>query len=382
MKIPMMEMGAKISQVRKFMAKSNVDAWLIYDFESCDTTGASLLGSLTPHSRQYMIIITQDDPIIIIKSQIESHELNEIASNLKVVNYQTQNDFIQTIQDYSANYSQIAINFSKNPVTDSLPAGRFTMLQEALPNVEWVSGENLMQIIQSLLAPQQIASHEHAAKICTQIMEQAFSFIAERIGKVREREVVDYILSRFKEEKLVTDNEPMAAVQANSANPHYTAGEYVIRKNNLIMIDLWAKWDIFADITWMAYSGSHIPDKIQDIWSIVKQAQKTATDSIKPDIPGRIPDERAREVLICAGFEGNILHRTGHSIDTAVHGRGANLDSFEMPENRLLLPNLVVSVEPGIYLQNNFGIRSEIDVLITTTGARITTKPQESILRI
>jgi len=382
MKIPLMEMGAKFSQVRKFMAKSDVDAWLIYDFEGCDTTGTSLLGPLTPHSRQYMIIITQDDPIIVIKSQIESHELTGITSNLKVVNYRTQSHFIQTIQDYGAKYSRIAVNLSKNPVTDYLPAGRFTMLQETLPDVKWVSGENLMQIIQSLLTPQQIAGHERAAKTCTQIMGQAFSFIAERIGKVRESDVVDYIVSRFKEEKLVTNDEPMVAVQANSANPHYTAGDDIIQKNNLIMIDLWAKWDIFADITWMAYTGSHIPVKIQDIWNVVQQAQKAATNSIKPDIPGRIPDERAREVLIKAGFEDNILHRTGHSIDTAVHGRGANLDSFEMPENRLLLPNLVVSVEPGIYLPNHFGIRSEIDVIVTTNGAKITTKPQESILCI
>ncbi|MFX1563163.1 MAG: M24 family metallopeptidase [Promethearchaeota archaeon] len=382
MKIPIMEMDRKVSQVRKFMVESDIDAWLIYDFEGSDATGAAILGSLTPHSRQYAIIITQDEPIIIIKSQIESHELIGLVPNLKVINYKTQSEFKQTLSRQGARYGCIAVNCSKNPVTDFLPAGRFVMLRESLPSAKWVSGENLMQIIHSVLTPAQLSSQEHAAKTCTKIMEQAFSFIAERIGKVRECEVADFILSRFAEEKLVTVEEPMVAVQANSANPHYTAGDYVIKKNNLIMIDLWAKWDIFADITWMAYTGSSIPEKIQDIWGTVLQARKNATDSIRPGIPGSIPDEHAREVLIKAGFENNILHRTGHSIDSAVHGKGVNLDSFEMPETRLLLPNLVVSVEPGIYLPNQFGIRSEIDVVVTQKGSKITTKPQKSILCI
>lgn len=375
-------MDTKLGQVRKFMTESDIDAWLIYDFEGCDSTGAALFGSLTPHSRQYTIIITQEDPIIVIKSQIESHELIGLKPNLKVVNYRTQSEFKQTISHHAAKYNHIAVNCSKNPVTDFLPAGRFTMLRSALPAAKWVSGENLMQIIHSTLTPAQLASQERAAKVCTQIMGQAFSFIAEGIGTVREHDVADYILSRFAEEKLVTIDEPMVAVQASSANPHYTAGDFVIRKNNLVMIDLWAKWDIFADITWMAYTGSRIPEKIHGIWDTVLQARKIATDSIKPGITGRIPDERAREVLIKAGFEENILHRTGHSIDAAVHGKGANLDSFEMPETRLLLPNLVVTVEPGVYTPNCFGVRSEINVAVTTNGSKITTKPQESILCI
>jgi Xaa-Pro aminopeptidase len=65
-----------------------------------------------------------------------------------------------------------------------------------------------------------------------------------------------------------------------------------------------------------------------------------------------------------------------------VHGKGANLDAYEMPESRLLMPNLVVSVEPGVYFPNRFGVRSEIDVAVTATGCQVTTPAQESILKI
>jgi Xaa-Pro aminopeptidase len=174
----------------------------------------------------------------------------------------------------------------------------------------------------------------------------------------------------------------MAAIQANTANPHYTAGRAVIRENQFVMIDLWAKWDIFADITWMAYTGSKIPSDIQAASEAVLNARETAVASIKPGIPGSLPDTKAREVLVAAGYEAAILHRTGHSIDATVHGKGANLDAYEMPETRLLMPNLVVSVEPGLYFPNRFGIRSEIDVAVTATGCKVTTPTQEKILQI
>jgi Xaa-Pro dipeptidase len=380
--IPLLKLGKKLGQVRALMAGSGIDAWLIYDFEHSDPTGTALLGDLTPHSRQYAIIIAQDDPIVIVKSGMESQALVKLAPNLHTVDYRTQAEFKQAVHQAAARYARIAANYSQNPQTDVLPAGRYELLRSALPSAEWVPGENLMQIIHSVLTEAQLASHQRAAKRCTQIMEQALAFIAERIGAVREQDVAEYILSRFREEELTTSDPPMAAIQANTANPHYTAGRAVIRENQFVMIDLWAKWDIFADITWMAYTGSKIPSDIQAASEAVLNARETAVASIKPGIPGSLPDTKAREVLVAAGYEAAILHRTGHSIDATVHGKGANLDAYEMPETRLLMPNLVVSVEPGLYFPNRFGIRSEIDVAVTATGCKVTTPAQEKILQI
>jgi len=380
--IPLLKLGKKLDLVRALMAGSGIDAWLIYDFEQSDPTGTALLGNLTPHSRQYAIIIAQDDPIVIVKSGIESQALAKVGSNLQIINYRTQSEFKQAIHQVAAGCARIAANCSQNPQTDVLPAGRFQLLRSALPSAEWVPGENLMQIIHSVLTEAQLASHQRAAKICTQIMEQALSFIAERIGAVRERDVVEYILSRFREEELTTSDPPMAAIEANTANPHYTAGSAVIHRKKFVMIDLWAKWDIFADITWMAYTGSKIPSDIQAACEAVLDARKAAVASIKPNIQGSIPDSKARETLVAAGYEAAILHRTGHNIDATVHGKGANLDAYEMPESRLLMPNLVVSVEPGVYFPNRFGVRSEIDVAVTATGSKVTTSAQDGIFKI
>ena len=375
-----MQMHEKLQLIREFMQDSNIDAWLIYDFRGLDPTGKALLGDLTPHSRQYALLITADDPIILIKSPIESQELDNLTPTLQTYNAATQDDFMQIIKDQTRRFERIAVNLGENPQTDIIPAGRFMHLCAVVPQIKWVMGENLMQIIHSVLSQSEVASHQRAALTLTKIMEDTFSFLAEHIGSISEKEVAEFMQKQLRTENLLFVDGPMVAVEVNSANPHYTPGDVVIKKNQLVMIDLWAKWDIYADITWMAFTGSKVPAEIQTVWDVILEARTTATAAVKPDIEARIPDDLAREVIIMAGYKDAIMHRTGHSIDSFPHGKGANLDSYEMPESRLLLPNTLVSVEPGIYLQGQFGVRSEIDVLVTKSGHQVTTPPQENLL--
>ena len=380
MAIPLLNLSEKLHLVRQHMSESNLDAWLIIDFQGSDPTGSALLGELAPHSRSYAILITHSDPIVIIKSPVEGNELIDLHPSLEVLDARTQSSFLEMIKKKTKGLKCIALNYSENPQTDVLSAGRFAALQKAFPGMQNQSGENLMQIIHSVLTEEELVSHNRAALTLTNIMEQTFDYVKDRLGSVTEGQVADYLQEQLHQKELTSMEVPMVAVQANSANPHYTPGNVIIKKNQLLMIDLWAKWEVFADITHMAYTGSKAPDEIQTVWDTIIEARHAATASIEPHIPARIPDEQARKIMIAAGFEHAILHRTGHSIDVRSHGRGANLDSYEMPETRLLLPNTLTSVEPGIYLNGQFGVRSEINVAVTKTGQRVTTPPQESLL--
>ena len=90
-------------------------------------------------------------------------------------------------------------------------------------------------------------------------------------------------------------------------------------------------------------------------------------------------DDVTRAVIAEAGYADYFIHRTGHSIGTVVHGNGANLDNYETQDDRVLLPNTCCSVEPGIYLPE-FGIRSEVNLLVFERDAEITgVPPQQEI---
>jgi len=99
-------------------------------------------------------------------------------------------------------------------------------------------------------------------------------------------------------------------------------------------------------------------------------------------IKGADVDDVARGVIRKAGYADQFLHRTGHSIGEEGHGNGANIDNLETRDTRRLIPGTAFSIEPGIYLEGKFGIRSEIDVYVSANDAIITAPHQTQIIAI
>jgi len=83
-------------------------------------------------------------------------------------------------------------------------------------------------------------------------------------------------------------------------------------------------------------------------------------------------DDACRGVIREAGFDRWFIHRTGHSIDTATHGMGPNIDNLETHETRVLIPGVGFSIEPGIYMAGELGVRTEINVYMSDTGPEVT----------
>ena len=84
-------------------------------------------------------------------------------------------------------------------------------------------------------------------------------------------------------------------------------------------------------------------------------------------------DDAARKYIATQGYGDAFVHRTGHSIGEEIHGNGANMDNLETHDDRRILPSTSFSIEPGVYLRDKFGVRSEIDVVISPTGEVIVT---------
>jgi Xaa-Pro aminopeptidase len=195
---------------------------------------------------------------------------------------------------------------------------------------------------------------------------------------------------------MCTDEAPIVAVNANAANPHFSPAEdrdMPIGHGDLLLLDLFAKENtpdsIYGDLTWMGYVGEKVPQEYVDVFDIVARARDAAVELIQSRVGERQPvrgeeaDRAARKIIEDAGYGETFLHRTGHSIGREVHGTGANLDSLETRDHRLLIEGSCFSVEPGIYLQGRFGVRSELDMTIENGRAEISAAPpQRAIIPI
>jgi Xaa-Pro aminopeptidase len=219
------------------------------------------------------------------------------------------------------------------------------------------------------------------------IGDDTFRMIADALRARRpltEFDVQQFVLRAFDAEGLETESAPICSVDGNAAEPHYapTADSHAaIREGNVVLLDYWARRKggdfTYVDLTNMAYAGSALPPKVARVWDAVRGARDAAVALVAKRLGARMPlfgwevDDASREVIRTAGFGEQFVHRTGHSIDTAVHGRGTNIDNYETRDERPILPRTSFSIEPGIYLKGEFGIRSEIDVLVLADGTPI-----------
>jgi Xaa-Pro dipeptidase len=153
-----------------------------------------------------------------------------------------------------------------------------------------------------------------------------------------------------------------------------------------VLIDLWAREPgaVYGDITWVGYVGDSVPARYTEVFNVVRDARDAAYDRVHAAfargerVTGADLDDAARAVVAAAGYAEYFVHRTGHSITTELHGAGANLDNFETHDTRTILAATSFSIEPGIYLPGEFGIRSELDVVISASGeVMATSEPRQ-----
>jgi Xaa-Pro dipeptidase len=210
---------------------------------------------------------------------------------------------------------------------------------------------------------------------------------ASQGAPLTEASLQKWILDRFAEEGLVTSDSPTVALDAHSGDPHFSnspSTDAPIRAGSLLLVDAWAKASrpgaVYADYTQMGFLGATVPDRFRDAFQAVRDARDAAIAAVRGALAARASirgcdvDDAARGVIASRGLAARFVHRTGHSIGEEVHANGVHLDNLETRDERLLLDGTLVSVEPGVYF-DDFGVRSEVNLLVDSGEVRVTTEP-------
>jgi Xaa-Pro aminopeptidase len=243
-------------------------------------------------------------------------------------------------------------------------------------------------------SPTERADHRAAAEILAAVAREILGqAVHETKSALSESALRTRVIQAVEDRGLVFNDPPIVAFGANAAKPHYEphpGRDATLQPGDVILLDLWAGRSletIFADQTWIGYAGTRPPDKVQRVWQVVRQARHAAIEAIRRAraeqraIAGFEADQAARAVIEASGFGPAFVHRTGHSIDRDLHGSGPHLDDYETHDDRLLVPGVGFSVEPGIYLPGEFGMRSEVNVFMGEGGPEVTPRePQEELI--
>jgi Xaa-Pro aminopeptidase len=167
--------------------------------------------------------------------------------------------------------------------------------------------------------------------------------------------------------------EPIVAFGQNSAIPHHLSGKTKLKKNDLILIDMGVKYKGYcSDMTRIIFPTPPT-QRQKEIYNLVLKAQETAIKGIKDGITGKEADKLARDLIEKAGYGENYGHAGGHGIGLDIHESPALSKHYKKP----LQKNSIITVEPGIYLEGEFGIRIEDMIIVTKTGNKNLTKMEK-----
>ena len=389
--------GMDLVAIQSALRERNLDAWLFYDHHHRDPIAYRVLGlpeHLMASRRWFYLIPAEGEPRKLVH-KIESHHLDSLPGKKQA--YAAWPELFDGLKQFLAAYCDIAMQYSPNNgvFTISLVDGGMLELIRGLgKNV--VSSGDLVALFEATWTDEQIKTHFAARDSIDAVIAAAFQEIGRcvRDRGTNEFEIQQWILEGFRRENIVTSDPPVVAVNANSANPHYapeSSNSERIQEGDLVLLDIWGKKNlpnaVYYDITWTGFVGHAPSDHMREIFNIVRAGRdagiKFVQDSIKAgkQISGWQVDDPVRESITKAGYGKYFVHRTGHSIATEVHGNGPNMDNLEVHDERSILPNTCFSIEPGVYLQE-FGVRSEVNMLVHSNHAEVTGKIQTELVII
>ncbi|MCX5800488.1 MAG: M24 family metallopeptidase [Candidatus Eisenbacteria bacterium] len=388
-----MNLGA----IQSALSDAKLDGWLFYDHHHRDPIAYRVLKLDAPMCtrRWYYLIPAEGQPTKLVH-RIERSNLEALPGTEH--QYSSWREQREKLQEMLACKAKVAMQYSQLndiPYIGLVDAGTVELVRSF--GVEVVSSADLVQLFEARWSTEALALHLEAGKVVHAAVDTAFRTIRDAVQTreaIGEYEVQQEIVRFFETHGVESDDPPVVAVNENTANPHYSPTlqtSRLIREGDFVLLDVWAKRRareaVYFDITWTGYVGEAVPDRYARIFEIVREARDVAIELVQQALRGGRPlrgyqvDEAVRDVITRHGYGEYFIHRTGHSIGEDVHGNGANIDNFETRDNRAIIPRTCFSIEPGIYLPE-FGVRSEVDVYIEESDARVTGDIQKAIVPI
>lgn len=392
-------MALPVAAVQRALKEDGFDAWLLYDFNGSNPiasrlTGLASSGKMT--TRRWYYLVPADGPPRGLVHAIERHNLDHLPGEKRT--YAKREELATGLRDLLRGTRRVAMEYSPGnaiPYVSRVDAGTVEAVRQV--GVEVVSSGDLVQRFEAVWSDEALTTHLRAADSLYRIKDRAFDFVRARLREgtpLSEFDVQSAMIGWFEEEGLISDASPNVSAQENAGNPHYHASRDVhrsIRPGELLLLDLWGKLPkagaVFADITWMGFTGPRVPDEYARAFAAARDGRDAAIQAVQSAVRERRPirgfevDRACREVLERAGYGDKFIHRTGHSLGETIHGNGVHMDDYETHDDRRLIPGTGFTIEPGVYT-DRFGLRTEINMFVGEVEARVTGPVQTEIVTL
>lgn len=313
--------------------------------------------NLEPGERLFILHLNDRGQVTLYLNRLFP-EPQTLPIECEIIWYRDGENIVETISQKLMAHGTIGID-------KDWPSQFLLALMTLLPNAQFINGSFLSDELRAIKSPEEQAIMVKASALNDQAMEYLIKLVPKGLP---ESEMVTLLKQKYQE--LNCDGfsfEPIIAYGGNGADPHHQTNDERPQIGDSVVIDIGSFYQGYAsDMTRTVFYGQP-SEKAQMVYELVKKANLAAIQQVKPGVSFASIDQAARQVIEAAGYGQYFTHRTGHSIGIEVHEPG---DVGGFNENLIQVGN-VFSIEPGIYLPGELGVRIEDLVIVTEEGCKV-----------
>lgn len=309
--------------------------------------------------REFFLIVPRSNEPFFFLNELMEEEIREESFLEKFEVWKDSENPKKKLEDV------VSSDASKILIEDEMPAMFTLKLRQVFDTAEFELASDLMEELRIRKSEDELERLEEAADIADKVVEDIRSR-KEDIVENPEDELAEFIESKMKEyggEKPSFD--VIASSGPNGAKPHYRHGEKVIEEGEPVVLDFGCYKDHYpSDQTRTLVLGGEPSEKFKEVYDTVRKAQQKAVEKVEPGVKAKQVDAVARKVIEDAGYGDKFMHRTGHGVGLSPH----EPPYINQENERTLEEGMVFSIEPGIYIEGEFGVRIEDLVYVTEEG--------------
>ncbi len=385
------------SSLAGLLAVARLDGWLLTDHGGSNPIAQELvLGDnppAVPTQRWFYLVPQKGEPSLICQTA----DCGLFAVAGKRLPYAGYRDLPATLKTALKGKLTLAAEYatkSVGPSVSRLDASNVALLRGL--GITLRSSDTLVQYTRAMWGAEGLASHLVAAHHVQELRREAFATMSGRLraGQPMTEWDLQQQLIRSMKMRGITGPAPIVAFAAHTADAAYRVtnqSSKTLQRGELVLVRIAARVDkpdsVFAALTGMAIADDKVPAPVARAFEAVTSARDLALATLaerkskRPGLKGFEIDAMVRNLLSQNGVGKAIVHATGHSLDTRLDGRGADLDDTTTHDSRTIMTGTGFAVGPGLYFHGDaeFGVRAEVSVFATSTGIEVTTPAQDSI---
>lgn len=348
-----------MAELKRLGRKAGLDAF----FVNSETNMRYLAGFSVSGMERFagIVIPVNEEKSMVIVPKLEEHKVKEQSAFKDIRSYDDSESparlLRQAIGDAELEEAIFGVEWM-------LPFRFYRMIAECSPKITVKEVSTIFSRLRCVKSQDELKKMERAASIVAVGIKAGIDFI-----KPGETEAsISFEIEKTIREK-GGESVPFCIVLAGSrsAMPHGGTSSSRVKEKDVVLMDVGAIYEgYYADLTRTVFVGD-VTKKQKEVYDVVAKAQEGAINAVRPNVRAEQVDDAARKTIEDAGYGDFFTHRTGHGLGLEVHEEPYIAKGNKTP----LRPGMTFTIEPGIYLPGDFGVRTEDDVIVSAKGGRV-----------